>query len=107
MDLATVFYGLDYSTRVEKCVEWERLAGFVHAGPYSILFALHFDDGSAWVDIVISGHNGRVLLQLSRGLCILIDVVTAAIGRNAWILQSTRRVHSLCFISALSYPALF
>ena len=107
MDVAAVFYGLRYGVRIEECIERERLAGSVQAGSYSIFFALHFDNGTARVSIVIRGYSGRVLLELSRGYWILINMAMAAIGRDVWIVQRTRRVHYFCFISALSYLALF
>ena len=62
MNVAAVFHGLRYSVRIYECVQRERFAGFIHAGPYSILFALHFDKGTTWMGVVIGRGDGRVLL---------------------------------------------
>jgi len=82
MNVAAVFHRLRYSVRIEECVKRERYAGFVHAGPYSVLFAYHFNKGATWVNTLIDRGDGRILLQLSRCLCILIDMEMAAVGRN-------------------------
>jgi len=79
MNVAAVFHKLRYSVRIEECVKRERYTGFMHAGPYSVLFAYHFNKGATWVNTLI---DGRVLLQLSRCLCILIDMEMATVGRN-------------------------
>jgi hypothetical protein len=61
MDAAVVFRELRYNVRIEECVEQGGCAGLVHAGPYSILLALHFDKGTAWMGHVTGRDDGRIL----------------------------------------------